>query len=82
MNEISQVIAGFTSPMDISTTPSSLLWMFPLLLAVALIYKATKLRIIRWGNFLRQSAVLFLTLSVFISAAAAVLIFLVQFITG
>ena len=55
------IIANFTNPMDISITPLSLLWVLPLIAAISLIYKATKLRVIIWRKMLRETTILFLT---------------------
>lgn len=76
------ILASFTSPMHIGTTPVSLLFMFPLLLSVALIYKATRLKVMFMGKFFREVAGLFLTLSGFMIVAAVGLNILVWFLTS
>lgn len=81
MSEVLSVLGGFTAPMSIGTTPQSMLWMFPLLLSVALIYKATKLRVMFMKRFFREVALLFATLSVFMVLAAVGLNILVWFLT-
>ena len=48
------IIASFTSPETIGTTPLSLLWLFPLAAAVAVVYKATKLPNITAANFIKE----------------------------
>ena len=82
MSELFSVIATFTAPENIGTTPLSLLWMFPLLGSVAVIYKATKMRVIFAGKFLREVVVLFLSISVFMVLVAAALHIIVWFLTG
>lgn len=67
------LLASFTSPITIGTDPASMLWMFPLLAAIAIIYKATKMRVLFIGRFVRETLVLFLTLSGFMAAAVIVL---------
>ncbi len=79
---MTEFLASFTSPMHIGTTPMSLLWMFPLLLTVALIYKATKLRVMFMGKFAKQVITLFLTLSGFMILAVIGLNILVWFLTA
>ena len=76
------LLAGFTSPMDIGTTPSSVLWVFPLLLAISIIYKATKLKVIFTGKFIRETAILFATISVVMVAISVGLHILVWLITS
>ena len=82
MNSICMILAGFMSPIDIQTSPASMLWMFPLVLAIAIIYKATKLRVIFPKKFVREVAVLFFTISVVLVLAGIGLNILVALITG
>ncbi len=67
------LLASFTSPIHIGTDPASMLWMFPLLAAIAIIYKTTKMRVLFWGRFIRETLILFITLSAFMTAAVVVL---------
>jgi len=67
------LLASFTSPIHIGTDPASMLWMFPLLAAIAIIYKTTKMRVLFWGRFIREVLVLFVTLSGFMISAIIVL---------
>lgn len=80
--DLTDMLASFTRPMDIPTNPASMLWMFPVLLAIATVYKATKIRVIFLPNFIRQVVILFATVSVFMVFLGVVLIFFVQLITG
>jgi hypothetical protein len=41
--DIFQILATFTSPESIGTTPQSILWLFPLAFAGCLVYKTIKL---------------------------------------
>ena len=82
LDNFTNVIAAFTAPMHIGTTPASLLWMFPLLAAVSVIYKATKLRVIFLKKFVKEVVILFATLSLFMIGVAVMLYFIVWFITG
>lgn len=68
-----ELLASFTAPLDISTNPQSMLWMFPLLAAIAIVYKATKMRVLFIGRFVRETLVLFATLSGFMLMAVVVL---------
>jgi hypothetical protein len=79
---LGQVLAGFLAPIDIGTTPASLLWMFPLLLSIAVVYKGTRLRVLFWKQFALEVLILFLTLSGFMILAGLVLNLLVWLITG
>lgn len=66
------LLAGFTTPIQIDTTPASMLWLLPLVAALAVVYKATKVHTIRWKSFLRETAILFGSIIVFIIIAALV----------
>jgi len=59
--------------MHIGTDPSSMLWLLPLVASIVVVYKATKVHKIRAYPFLRESAVLFGSILVFIIAAALIL---------
>lgn len=76
------LLAGFTVPIEVHTNPQSLLWMFPLLLAITVIYKATKLRVLFWKRFAREVAILFVTISLFMIAVGVGLNVLVWYLTG
>ena len=68
-----EMLASFASPIHIGTDPASMLWMFPLLAAIAIIYKVTKMRAFFYLQFIREVALLFVTLSGFMIAAIIVL---------
>ena len=76
------MLAAFTSPIEIGTTPASMLWMFPLLAAIALVYKATKMRVLFTKKYLLQSALLFLSVSGFMIMAIVVLNLLSWLVTS
>ncbi|NLW84336.1 MAG: hypothetical protein GXY41_08045 [Phycisphaerae bacterium] len=67
------LLAAFTSPIHIGTDWVSMLWMFPLLAAIAIVYKTTKMRVLFWRRFIREVLILFATLSGFMFAAIVVL---------
>ncbi len=75
------VLAGFTSPIDIPTEPTSMLWMFPLLLSISIVYKATKTRVLFARRFAKEVAILFGTISVFMVFLGVALILLVKLLT-
>lgn len=75
------ILAAFTAPETIGTTATSMLWMFPLLAAIAMVYKATKMRAILFKRFFIESLILFLTVSGFMMMAIAVLNLLSWMIT-
>jgi hypothetical protein len=79
--DITQVLASFTQPIDIPTDPKSILWMFPLLLAIATVYKATKILVMSWSKFGKQVVILFCTISLFMVFLGVALILLVKVIT-
>jgi hypothetical protein len=75
------IIASFTVPEQIRTNPQSILWLLPLAAAIAVVYKATKLPTITVGVFLKEAAVLFGSIIVFIVITALALYALAWLIT-
>ena len=75
------VIATFTTPEQMGTNPSSMLWLLPLAAAIAVAYKATKLPTITAGNFIKEAAILFGSIVVFMGVAALALYALVWLMT-
>jgi hypothetical protein len=71
--EIAFFVASLTAPEDIGTTPQSMLWLLPLAVAVAVVYKATKMPEITAGSFLKETAALFGSIILFITVTALVL---------
>ena len=67
------VIATFTVPENFGANPLSMLWLLPLVAAIAIIYKATKLPAIKAANFIKETSVLFGSIIVFIIIAALTL---------
>ena len=82
LNEFGLILGGFTEPIHIGTTPASLLWMFPLLASIALVYKATKMRVLFLRKFFREVVILFLTISIFMILTGVGLNVLVWLVTG
>jgi hypothetical protein len=76
------VLGSFTTPMRIGTDPVSMLWLVPLVASIAVVYKATKVGRVRLWPFVRESAVLFGSILVFIGVAALILYSLTWFVTG
>jgi len=75
------VLSSFAQPIEIATDAWSMLWMFPLLLAIAIVYKATKMRILSGGRFVKEVAILFGTISGFMVFLGVTLTILVKVIT-
>ncbi len=75
------VIATFTTPEQIGTNPSSMLWLLPLAAAIAIAYKAIKLPTITAGNFIKEAAMLFGSIVVFMAITALALYTLAWLIT-
>ena len=67
------VLASFTAPVEIGTTPASMLLMLPLVAAITVAYKATKIEKITADKFLKESVVLFGSIIVFMGITALVL---------
>lgn len=75
------VMATFTTPEKISANPQSILWLLPLVAAIAIVYKATKLPEIKSANFLKEAVLLFGSIVVFMFIAALALCALAWLIT-
>jgi hypothetical protein len=81
MSLIASVLGSFGTPMQIDTTSASMLWLLPLVAAIAIVYKATKVSAIRPRSFLRECAVLFGSIMVFVIVAALILFAIAWIIT-
>ncbi len=77
MSFLGLVLSSFTSPENIGTNPQAMLWMFPLAASIAIVYKAVKVGDIKAVNFVKQAAILFATIIIFVAAAAVALCILV-----
>jgi len=75
------VMATFTAPQEIGVNPQSMLWLLPLAAAIAVVYKATKLPTITARNFIKEAAILFGSIIVFIIITALALYTLTWLIT-
>jgi len=81
MTLIAFVIANFTAPEKIGTDSLYMLWLLPLAAAVVIVYKATKVPTVKAGSFLKEVAVLFGSIVVFIIITALALFALAWLIT-
>ncbi len=70
---LSLLIATFTSPEQMPTSPQASLWILPLMAAIVVVYKITKLSEFTPRKFLKETAGLFLSILVFIVITALVL---------
>ena len=75
------IIANFTVPERIGVNPGSMLWLLPLALSIAVVYKATKVPKVTAVNFLKESVVLFGSIVVFMFVTAVVLLALAWLVT-
>jgi hypothetical protein len=80
--ELGYLVATFTAPQNIGTDIKSLLWIFPLLASIAIVYKATKMRVVFLRKFFREVIILFCTLSVVMILIAVALHVIVWLLTG
>ena len=70
------VMATFTAPEQIGTSPEAMLWLLPLAAAITIVYKATKLPKINSANFIKEVLVLFVSIIFLMVFAGIALIFL------
>ena len=75
------VTATFTTPEKIATNPQSILWLLPLVAAIAIVYKTTKLPEIKVASFLKETVVLFGSIVIFMFVTAFTLCVLAWLIT-
>ena len=75
------ILANFTVPERVGVTSSSMFWLLPLALAIAVVYKATKVRQVRAVSFIKESVVLFASVVVFMFITAVVLLGIAHFVT-
>ena len=78
---LSLILGSFTAPVHIGTNPWYMLWMLPLAAAIAVIYKVTKLPKISAWHFLREVALLFGSIVVFVVVAGVVLLLVTHLAT-
>jgi hypothetical protein len=76
------MLAQFRIPQELSTNPRSLLLLLPLLAAIAIVYKATKVPKVSVGNFIIESALLFGSILVFMVITALVLAAIAWLVIG
>ncbi len=82
LHELGHLAATFTAPQNIGTDIKSLLWIFPLLASVAIVYKATKMRVVFLRKFFTEVIILFCTLSVVMILVAAALHVIVRLLAA
>jgi len=75
------VLATFTTPENIGVTSQSMLWLLPLVAAISVVYKTTKLPKIKFVHFLKESVVLFGSIVIFMAITALVLVAFAWLIT-
>ena len=82
MADLSLLLGSFTAPVHIGTDPWSMLWMFPLIAAIALVYKGAKMQVLLTKKYLIESLLLFLSVSGFMIMAIFVLNLLSWLVTS
>jgi len=75
------VLSSFSTAENIGTGPLIILWLLPLTAAIVIIYKATKLPTITAGDFIKETAVLFGSIIVFMAITALALYVLARIVT-
>ncbi|MBP8304455.1 MAG: hypothetical protein KBE04_10045 [Phycisphaerae bacterium] len=70
---VAPILASFTQPESIGTTPQSMLWMLPLTAGIAVVYKATKVHRVVPRPFFKEAAILFGSIVAFMAVAALIL---------
>ena len=78
----SYIMASFTAPEEIGTNAQSLLLLLPVVAAIAIVYKATKVSRVSAGNFIKESVLLFGSIVIFMVITALVLSAVAWFVTA
>ena len=74
-------MASFTVPEIIHVDSRSMLWLLPLIAAISVVYKTTKIPRIKAVSFLREVVILFGSIVVFMAVSAIVLCVVAWLIT-
>ena len=75
-------LASFAAPYEIGNNAASLLWIAPLVAAVAIVWKVLKLPVVTMGKFVREVIILFGTILLFIAIIAVSLYIISRLIIG
>ena len=67
------IIASFSQPINIGVNQQSMLWLLPLVAAISIVYKTTKIENIKFFSFLKEVVVLFGSIVVFMIITAITL---------
>jgi hypothetical protein len=78
--ELTGLLATFLTPERIETTTFSLLWALPLVASISIVYKATKVNKLELNPFVKETAILFGSIVVFLGVAAIILCLITWFI--
>lgn len=78
---VSYLIGIFAGPLDIGSGAQSLLWLLPLAVAIAVIYKVTKMPVITLLDFTKEVVILSGSIIAFMMLATIVLYTMVWWIT-
>ncbi|HEX42150.1 MAG TPA: hypothetical protein ENN81_08830 [Phycisphaerales bacterium] len=76
------ILLTFTVPQTVGNGPLSMLWLLPLTVSIAVVYKATKVQRIEPWPFVKDCALLFASVMVFMLVAALVLFAVAYLITA
>jgi len=75
------MLAHFTIPEKIGVDPQSMLWLLPLVAAISIVYKATKVPKITVVNFTKEVGILFGSIVIFMIVTALALCALAWLLT-
>jgi hypothetical protein len=67
------ILANFFQPEKIGVDPQSMLWILPLVAAISIVYKTTKIQNIKFFSFTKEVVVLFGSIIIFMIIIAVVL---------
>ncbi len=67
---LGHIAAAFTVPMEIPNDAWSFLYIVPLVIVLSVVYKTTKIRAFTWYALARESAILIVSILVFMAIVA------------
>ena len=67
------MLAGFYRPETIGVNPQSMLWLLPLVAVISIVYKTTKIPVIKFTGFLKEVVILFGSIVIFMIITAVIL---------
>jgi len=76
------LLASFTAPESLGLNPLTLLLLLPLIASISIVYKALKVSRMQYSVFIKETVILFFSITIFIVVTAMVLFLLAWWLTA